>query len=280
MNFFACIRSLLLLPILFVLSYQAAGQTTNDSTLQQQTLISGDDPSQFFTRLEFFSELQNFKRGSSDFYLNQTTFRSIVKLGKRFTTRLDIPFMYNSLPAPEGVAKFGVSDISIRLLGYKFDENPRSALTASIELSLNTAASAYTGTGKNIVLPVISYTSIAKNKKQIIACVVQQALSFSGDENRSDISFTKVQLIYLRYWSRKTWSVIAPETYFDYVIGGTSMNLEGRFVFAPTQRLNLWLQGGTGVFGDFALRYQWGAEVGSRHYLLRNTIIKRKNDKS
>lgn len=253
------------------------GQTPVDSTKKQETLASGDDPSQFFTRTEFFTELQHFKRGSTDYYLNQTTLRNIFKIGKRFTTRIDIPFMYNSLPAPEGVAKFGLSDISIRLLGYKFTDKPRAAITASIELSMNTAASSYTGTGKNILLPVITYTSIAKSKKQIGAIVLQEAFSFSGDENRNDISFTKVQLIYLRYWSTKAWTVVAPETYFDYILGGVSMNLEGRMVFAPTQRLNLWLQGGAGMFGEFALRYQWGAEVGCRYHFLRNTMIKRKN---
>jgi hypothetical protein len=30
---------------------------------------------------------------------------------------------------------------------------------------------------------------------------------------------------------------------------------------------------GVGLFGDFIARYQWGAEVGCRYYLLRNTAI-------
>lgn len=254
------------------------GQTDTDTTAKQQTLVSSDDPSQFFTRTEFFSELQTFKNGKSDFYLNQTTFRNIVKIGKRFTTRLDIPFVYNSLSLPSGEKQFGLGDISIRLLGYKFMESPKRAITASIELSFNTANSRLTGTGKNIILPVVTYTSMAKNKRQLIAFVFQEAISFSGEESRQDISFSKLQIIMVRYWSRKSWTIVAPETYLDHIGGGLSMNLEARMVFAPTQRINLWIQAGAGIFGDFAARYQWGSEVGCRYHFMRNTMIKRKNN--
>jgi hypothetical protein len=207
--------------------------------------------------------------------LNQTTFRTIVKIGKRFTTRVDVPFVYNSFATPKDYQQFGLSDISFRLLGYKIAQSKKSAVTASIEISLNTAQSPLLGAGKNIILPVVSYTRVLNKKGALFAFIFQEAISFSGDEAREPISFSKLQPILLYTWTRKLWTVVAPELYIDYVHGGASMNLEGRIAYAPVKRINVWAQAGGGIFGDFIARYQWGAEVGFRYFFLRNTIFKR-----
>ncbi len=82
--------------------------------------------------------------------------------------------------------------------------------------------------------------------------VLQQANSVSGDEARATISFSKLQAILIKYWSRRTWTVLAPEWYLDYVHGGLSMNLRSRFTYAPAPRLNIWITPSAGIFGDFA----------------------------
>src|SRR6186997_3534918 len=199
---------------LYQISFLLA-QNSADTAKQEQIKKNADDPANFLTRVEFFNELQHYERNGNDFYVNQTTLRTILKIGKRFTTRIDLPYVYNTVNHPAIYKQSGIGDISFRLLGYKFWEKKLSAFTASIELSMNTAQSPILGTGKNVILPVVSYSKLIPKKKILISAVFQQANSISGDETRSDISFSKLQLIALKYWSKRFWTVLAPEWYYD-----------------------------------------------------------------
>ena len=267
-----------LLPLLFLLHYISFlfAQNSADTVKQEQLKKNADDPANFLTRVEFFNELQHYEKNGSDYYVNQTTLRTIFKLGKRFTTRIDLPYVYNSINTPANYQQSGIGDISFRLLGYKFWEKKLSAFTASIEISMNTAQSPILGTGKNVILPVVSYSKLIPKKKILFSAVLQQANSFSGDETRSDISFSKLQLIVLKYWSKRFWTVLAPEWYLDYVHGGASMNLRTRFTGAPTPRMNIWITPSAGIFGDFAGRYKWSLDIGGRYFFLREMNFKKK----
>jgi hypothetical protein len=244
-------------------------QSTSDSIKELNSEAKADDPTQFFTRTELFSELQHY----DGFYLNLTTLRTNVKLGKRFTTRIDIPLAYNSRSTPANYKQFGLSDISFRLLGYKIFESPKSAFTASVEFSLNTAQSPLLGTGKNLIIPMLSYSIKLNQKKMILAFVLQQTNSFSGDPERANLSFTKFQPVLIKIWSKKIWTVVAPEIYIDYIHGGASMNLEGRVATAVSPRFSVWTMAGAGIFGDFIARYNWSLEVGCRYFFLRKTLL-------
>jgi len=250
-------------------------QNSADTVKQEQIKKNADDPANFLTRVEFFNELQHYERNGNDFYVNQTTLRTILKLGKRFTTRIDLPYVYNTTNTPANYKQSGIGDISFRLLGYKFLEKQLSAFTASIEISLNTAQSPILGTGKNVILPVISYSKLIPKKKILLSAVFQQANSIGGDETRSDISFSKLQVIVLKYWSRRFWTVLAPEWYLDYVHGGASMNLRTRFTGAPTPRMNIWITPSAGIFGDFVGRYKWSLDIGGRYFFLREMNFKK-----
>ena len=251
-------------------------QDSTDTLKKEPVKPNADDPSQFFTRIEVFNELQHYDKDGNDFYLNQTILRSIFKIGKRFTTRIDIPYVSNSVNTGGKYKKSGIGDISIRLLGYKFLEKKLSAFTASIEISMNTAESRILGTGKNILVPVVSYSQFIPKKKFLYSVVLQQANSVSGDDTRSDISFSKLQVILIKYWSPRFWTVLAPEWYLDYVHGGASMNLRTRTTYAPTPRLNIWVTPSAGIFGDFAGRYQWSADIGGRYFLFREMKFRKK----
>jgi len=250
-------------------------QNSADTVKQEQLKKNADDPANFLTRVEFFNELQHYERNGNDFYVNQTTLRTILKLGKRFTTRIDLPYVYNTTNTPANYKQSGIGDISFRLLGYKFLEKQLSAFTASIEISLNTAQSPILGTGKNVILPVVSYSKLIPKKKILLSAVFQQANSIGGDETRSDISFSKLQVIVLKYWSRRFWTVLAPEWYLDYVHGGASMNLRTRFTGAPTPRMNIWITPSAGIFGDFVGRYKWSLDIGGRYFFLREMNFKK-----
>jgi hypothetical protein len=243
-------------------------QNSSDTSKAGHTKANADDPSQFFTRIEVFNELQYYDK--ADFYLNQTVVRTVVKLGNRFTTRLDIPYVYNSLSTPAKLEQSGIGDISFRLLGYKLLETQKSALTASIEISLNTAQSPLLGTGKNLLIPVVSYTQAIPQRKLLVALVLQQVNSVSGDEARNDISFSKVQFIMIKSFSKRTWMVVAPEWFIDYMKGGISMNLRTRLTYALTPRINSWVTPSAGIFGDFPGRYQWSGDIGARYFLFRS----------
>ena len=252
-------------------------QNSADTLKQEQLKTNADDPSQFFTRIEVFNELQHYDKDGNDFYLNQTILRTILKIGKRFTTRIDLPYVYNSINTPANYRQSGIGDISFRLLGYKFREKPKSAFTASIEISFNTAQSPILGTGKNLVIPVVSYTQLIPKKKMLFSMVFQQANSIGGDEARADISFSKIQAILIKYWSKRTWTVLAPEWFLDYINGGVSMNLRTRMTYAPAPRINIWITPSAGIFGDFAGRYQWSLDVGGRYFLFREMNFKKKS---
>jgi len=260
---------------LFLVFHSAtlSAQNSADSLKKENGLANADDPSQFFTRIEVFNELQYYDK--TDIYLNQTVVRTILKVGKRFTTRLDIPLVYNSFTSPANHKQSGLGDISFRLLGFKFMEKPKSAFTASIEISMNTAESPILGLGKNLLIPVVSYTLLVPKKKMLFSLVFQQANSVSGDEERSDVSFSKVQAIFIKKWSLRAWTVLAPEWFIDYVHGGVSMNLRTRMTYAPTPRMNIWITPSAGIFGDFPGRYQWSADIGGRYFLFREMNFKR-----
>jgi hypothetical protein len=242
-------------------------QVSGDSVKKLAPAANADDPSQFFTRIEIYNELQRYDK--KDVFLNQTVLRTVVQIGKKFTTRIDLPYVYNSFQSPSKFKQSGIGDISFRLLGFKFFEGRTSAFTSSIEVSMNTARSPLLGTGKNMLIPVISYTKLIPTRKLLLSLLLQQANSISGDENRADISFTKLQFIVIKYFSRRTWMVLAPEWFIDYINGGVSMNLRSRLTHAPTPRLNIWITPGAGVFGDFVGRYDWNLDVGGRYFLFR-----------
>ena len=265
---------------LFFLLHQAcvlSAQNYPDSLKKEHGLANADDPSQFFTRIEVFNELQYYDK--ADLYLNQTIVRTILKIGKRFTTRLDLPVVYNSFTSPANHKQSGLGDISFRLLGFRFIEKPKSAFTASVEISMNTAESPILGTGKNLLIPVVSYTLLIPKKKMLFSLVFQQANSVGGDEERADISFSKVQAILIKKWSARAWTVLAPEWFVDYVHGGLSMNFRTRMTYAPTPRINIWVTPSAGIFGDFQGRYQWSTDVGARYFLFREMNFKKNNSK-
>jgi hypothetical protein len=266
------VKKLFFLLLLLFLSGFVHAQIVGDSLNGKNNPPVADDPADFLTRAEVFTEFQHYR----NFDLELTTFRAIVKLGKRFTTRIDIPVNYNSLSTSAGYKQSGLGDITFRLLGYKILETPKSAITASIEVSLNTAQSPLLGTGKNLLIPVVSYTAVLKPKRILLSLVLQQANSFSGNDSRSTISFSKLQAILITMWSRKVWTVVAPEFYLDYVHGGLSMDFAGRLAYAPVPRINLWAQGGVGLFGDFAGRYIWSTQIGGRYFFMKNRILNNK----
>lgn len=249
-----------LVVLLFVSNHSA--QTEQDTLVHQEERKVAEDPTQFLSRVELFSEYQHFENGIN---LNITTLRSVVKLGKRFTSRIDIPVVYNSKNTTD-YKQFGLSDISFRLLGYKIYQSKKEALTLSIEVSLNTAQSPLLGSGKNIFLFMGSYTRFLIPKRLLFAGTLQQANSFSGDEARSDLSFSKLQLVLLYFLSKKSWIVIAPEYFLDYTKGQQALNVESRLAYAPLPKFNIWAKAGAGLYGDFMTRYQWTAEIGVRHF--------------
>ena len=266
-------KKLIVLFFLLCLAGHVLAQNSPDSLRKEQPQANADDPSNFFTRIEVFNELQYYDK--NDFYLNQTVVRTIFKVGKRFTTRIDLPFVYNSLTSPANHKQSGIGDISFRVLGYKFREKPKSAFTVSIEVSLNTAESPILGTGKNMLIPVVSYTLIAPKSKMLFSLVLQQANSVSGAEERADISFSKIQAIVIKRWSKRFWTVLAPEWFLDYVKGGVSMNFRTRMTYAPAPRINMWITPSAGIFGDFPGRYQWSADIGGRYFLFRGMNLKK-----
>ena len=267
-------KKLLVFFFTLSLAFLSRAQSSVDTLNKKEIKANADDPSQFLTRVEIFSEWQHY---GNDIDINQTVFRAIVKFRKRFTTRIDIPYVHNSYAAPGHAGSSGMGDISFRLLGYQVIQKPLSAITASVEVSLNTAGSPLLGTGKNLVIPVVTYSRILKKTKTVLSIVGQQTNAISGDKNRANVSFSKLQVIVIQTLSPKSWIVIAPECYVDYVHGGVSMNMRSRLAYAPIRRVNIWITPSVGIFGDFIQRYQWSLDIGGRYFLFRNEKMKKSN---
>jgi len=244
-----------------------------DTVLNKQAGEAAENPNNFFTRTELFNKVTALRNGG---YLNATTFRTIINLGKGFTTRFDIPVSYNSLPAPPGFNQFGLGDISIRVLGYKLIENPKSAIVASLEMSFNTASSPLLGTGKNILIPTVTYSSMAKSRKTVVALSALYFNSISGDKLRPDINFSKLQFFLIHLISRNTWYTIRPDWYFDHKYEGVSMNIDASIGHALTKKSNIWFRPGIGLFGNHPARYKWSLELGYRKFLYTNPFKKSK----
>jgi hypothetical protein len=141
---------------------------------------------------------------------------------------------------------------------------------------MNTAQSPILGTGKNVILPVVSYSKLIPKNKILISAIFQQANSISGDDTRSDISFSKLQVIVLKYWSRRFWTVLAPEWFYDYINDGVSMNLRTRFhrcANTPHEYLD---NAKCRNIRRFCRRYQWSLDIGGRYFLFREMNFKKK----
>ncbi len=245
-----------------MLAGQAFGQT--DSTSRQNGILQ-DDPSNVFTRIELFTEYQTSTSGE---VLNVTTARGIMAIGKRFTTRLDIPYI--TLPRTSSTeATSGIGDVSARLLGYKILQSRRSAMLASVEVSFPTAQSPLLGLGRNIITPVIAYSFYMPKRKAVLALTYQDYFSFGGDESRAHIRWSRIQLYHIHPWSRRVWTLVLPELYYDHADGGFSMNVEATGYYRMSDRFAVWLKGGAGLFGDHPARYDWTVEVGLRHVIWR-----------
>ena len=225
--------------------------------------IVHDDPSQVLTRFELFNEFQHLQNGEDR---NVTTFRSVVSFAKRFTTRVDIPLVYYTGQVAD-YDQFGLGDISVRLLGYKLIDVKSSALLASVEFSFNTAQSPLLGTGKNMIIPVISYSKLFLKQQTILALSLQQYSSLWGDDTRPDISFSKLQFYYIKGWSKKVWTLVLPETYLDYKTGKLSMDVEVNLYYRLGPKLFIWGKGGVGLFGNHPAVYEYTTEIGLRYLL-------------
>jgi len=252
--------------ILFCLLLFLDSYSQQDTTSTAQSNIALEDPSNIITRVVLFNEHQKLKSGE---FLNVTTARTVVAIGKRFTTRLDIPVAYNSTSIP-GVEQFGLGNISLRLLGYRVYGSPSAALLTSIEFSFNTATSPLLGTGKNVIIPTVSYSWINPKKLRILALSFQQFYSLWGDDSRKDISFTRLQGYYIQGFSKKFLMVALPELYIDYLVYKPSMNLEIKAAYRINKRLAVWTSAGAGLFGDHPARYKWDTELGVQYLLNRN----------
>lgn len=104
-----------------------------------------------------------------------------------------------------------------------------------------------------------------------MAVSLQQYNSLWGDETRKDINFTRLQVYFIKGWSKKFWTVVVPEFYLDYINGGMSMNVETTAAYRVSGRFIFWAKGGIGVFGDHIARYQWAMETGLRYMMFRKT---------
>jgi hypothetical protein len=132
------------------------------------------------------------------------------------------------------------------------------------------------GTGKNIIIPTITYSHLFPKEKIILAFSFQQFNSLWGDESRQQVNFSRLQAFFIKGWTKKIWMLILPELYVDYVNPGASMTMEATLFYRLSGHFAVWAKGGAGLFGDHPARYQWTTEAGVRYFLAERPGLAKK----
>jgi len=240
-------------------SLNAQNSSPNDSIAEDKI---PDDPTELITRMELKNE---FYQTNTEGYLNLTTLRLVYRVAKRLSIRADLPVAY-SAPGVEGVEpKFGLSDVSVRLLGWRIINRLPWVAVASAEMAFNTASDPLLGTGKNQIIPSFAIARFLPKQKVISAVVVQQFISFGGFSDRQNFNYSRLTFVELRAFKGGWIFVAQPKLFYDWENGTHfSMVLEAIGVKMMSRNYSLAMQAGAGLFGDLPTRYDWKLEVDLR----------------
>ena len=194
-------------------------------------------------------------------------------MGKMFSLRFRANYQNLSVDNPSN-APFGTSEVSgigdfdARLLAIAY-ASKRVVIAPGLEAFFDTASNDALGSGKNALGPVIFavFPGILGGKS-LFAPGYQYVFDIGGDDNRSDISRSQIDLYFVWQVAKgKNWFILDPQIILDHENNkefGT-VEAEWGFMIAPKQGISGYIRPGAGIGADrpydwnleFAVKFVW-----------------------
>ena len=194
-------------------------------------------------------------------------------MGKMFSLRFRANYQNLSLDNPSndpfGTSEVsGIGDLDARLLAIAY-ASKRVVIAPGLEAFFDTASNDALGSGKHALGPVIFavFPGILGGKS-LFAPGYQYVFDIGGDDNRSDISRSQIDLYFVWQLAKgKNWLILDPQIILDHENSkefGT-VEAEWGFMIAPKQGISAYVRPGAGFGADrpydwnleFAVKFVW-----------------------
>jgi hypothetical protein len=194
-------------------------------------------------------------------------------MGKMFSLRFRANYQNLSFDNPSndpfGTSEVsGIGDLDARLLGIAY-ASKRVVIAPGLEAFFDTASNDALGSGKNALGPVVFavFPGIIGGNS-LFAPGYQYVFDIGGDEDRSDISRSQIDLYFVWQLAKgKNWLILDPQIILDHENStefGT-VEAEWGFMIAPKQGISAYIRPGAGLGVDrpydwnleFAVKFVW-----------------------
>ena len=263
---------------------------SNPGLAQEKSDNSGTNPANFTYDFRLITEMDQFKDDGGTLLKHTAQFqwplgRDIAYLrgdeegslfydmGKRFSLRFRAYYqnlsLDNSSNDPFGTSEVsGIGDFDARLLGIAY-ASKRLIVVPGLEAFFDTASNDALGSGKNALGPVVFavFPGILGGAS-LFAPGYQYVFDIGGDDNRSDISRSQIDLYFVWMLAKgRNWLILDPQIILDHENSkelGT-VEAEWGFMIAPKQGISAYLRPGVGIGADrpydwnleFAVKFVW-----------------------
>jgi hypothetical protein len=171
--------------------------------------------------------------------------------------RLDVPFPDDKTSFEGDPFNPRLGDIKVRV-GFRpvrLDDIP---LGSFLEVTFPTANPEELGKGKYQVspgvranFPITFGQRLPESHKMTFEPLVQQVVSVAGDENRTNINYTKFELALRDTWRKKYWFKLTAKPVVDWEQGGETgavAEVQGGWII--NRQWRVWLMVGTRLWGE------------------------------
>jgi hypothetical protein len=176
-------------------------------------------------------------------------------MGKMFSMRFRANYQNLSVDDPSndpfGTSEVsGIGDLDARLLGIEY-ASKRVVIAPGLEAFFDTASNDALGSGKNALGPVVFavFPGILGGRS-LFAPGYQYVFDIGGDDNRSDISRSQIDLYFVWQVAKgKNWFILDPQIILDHENSKEAATIEAEwgFMIAPKQGISGYVRPGAGV---------------------------------
>jgi hypothetical protein len=253
-----------LAAVLVLVALPAAAQPQEAVQLPTKGIVTGIDPTDFFTRLVVRNEYRSLQNGGE---INRFLPRLEYAFSKTFQGWLEVPVVYADPEGPGNDNETGLGDILLRG-AFRAARGRGYAVVVASELTLHTASKDILGTGKYQFGPLIFASIEVPGLRSTFFPFYQHYVSFAGDDNSPDINYASIRpSAILTKWPNRWYTVIDPNFYVDFERDMDSgMTLEFEIGRVLSKNVHVWMRPGVGVYGDIQQVYDWNFEAGLRYY--------------
>jgi hypothetical protein len=129
-------------------------------------------------------------------------------------------------------------------------KTPRAGFTGYCDFWFDTAESADFGLGKFSAGPALAVALMNPYKDRMLSASVQHKFSYAGDSSRMDIARTRMEVIINRSFRERSWIVLNPVIFMDWISGKSVGDLEMETGLRLGDHASLWVRPGVGLWGQ------------------------------